>query len=70
MSLSCPRTGTLVFYNHSSANERVPAAILGPSQRLGDCLCIRNEVKGTWSPSYDGTPDQLIIANFVGNILW
>ena len=32
MSLSWVRAGTPVFYNRSSANEQVPATVLGPSQ--------------------------------------
>jgi len=50
MSLSWVRAG-LVFYNHSSANERsanerVPATIWGPSQCPSDYLCMPYEVNG------------------------
>ena len=46
MSLSWVRAGTPVFYNCSSANERVPALILGPSQRSSDYLRIHYVVNG------------------------
>ena len=46
MSLSWVRAGTPVFYNCSSANERVPAPILGPSQRSSDYLRMQYEVNG------------------------
>ena len=46
MSLSWFRAGTPIFYNRGSANERVPAIILGPSQRLGDYVHIQYEVNG------------------------
>ena len=46
MSLSWVRAGTPVFYNCSSANERVPAPILGPLQRSSDYLRIQYEVNG------------------------
>ena len=44
MSLSWVRAGTHVFYNRSSANERVPATILSPLQCPGDYLCTQYEV--------------------------
>ena len=46
MSLSWVQAGTPVIYDHSRANERVPAIVLGPSQRPGDYLRIQNEVNG------------------------
>ena len=71
MSLSWVRAGTPVFYNHSSANEQVPATILGPLQRPGDCLGMRYEVKGTWSPIYVGTLYKVTVTvDFARHILW
>ena len=46
MSLSWVRAGTHVFYNRSSANERVPTTILSPLQHPGDYLRIQYEVSG------------------------
>ena len=47
MSTQCDYyAGTPVFYNRSSANEQVPATILGPSQHPGDYLRTQYEVNG------------------------
>ena len=45
MSLSWVLASTPVFYNRSSANEQIPAIILGPLQRPGDYLRLQYEVK-------------------------
>ena len=44
-----------------SSDERVHTTILGPSQRPGDYIRMRYDVKGTCSASYVGTPYKVTV---------